>query len=118
MLGIDNSLSMQEQNVGKLALQSLTTLSLAMTKMEVGKISIASIDKGFGLLHHFETPLVPADIPFILSQFNFDYSDTNSCDIVTKPYFVSGNFIIGFSTTLCVTNHCVINFFFRAWPVL
>jgi midasin (ATPase involved in ribosome maturation) len=36
MLAIDNSLSMKEMNVGQLALASLTTLSLALSKMEVG----------------------------------------------------------------------------------
>ena len=36
LLAIDDSYSMSEQNVGFLALKSLTTIALAMTKMEVG----------------------------------------------------------------------------------
>ena len=45
----------------------MTIVSLAMSKMEVGKIGIASIKNGLTLLHDFHTPLTPADSPFILS---------------------------------------------------
>ncbi|KAL4485768.1 hypothetical protein ABPG72_012308 [Tetrahymena utriculariae] len=81
LLAIDDSLSMSQQNVGYFALQSMTILSLAMSKMEVGQIGIAAIKDGLQLLHDFNTPLTPADSPFILSQFSFTHSDTNSSDL-------------------------------------
>lgn len=43
LLAIDDTSSMSEQNVGPLALQALTTLALALTKLEVGQIGIAAI---------------------------------------------------------------------------
>lgn len=51
----------------------MTTVSLAMSKMEVGDMGIAAINESFKLIHPINTPLTPADVPFILSQFKFDY---------------------------------------------
>ncbi|EGR30434.1 type a von willebrand factor domain protein [Ichthyophthirius multifiliis] len=81
LLAIDDSMSMQHQNVGFFALQSMTTLSLAMSKMEVGQIGIAAIKQGLNLLHDFNKQLTPADSPYILSAFQFQHQDHSSNDM-------------------------------------
>ena len=82
MLAIDDSLSMKEQDVGFFALESLTMIALAMSKLEVGQIAISKIDDGFKLLHPFDVPLNSTDGPYILSQFSFEYHDQTSSDLV------------------------------------
>lgn len=84
LLAIDDSLSMSQQNVGFFALQSMTTLSLAMSKLEVGQIGIAAIKNGLQLLHDFSKPLTPAESPFILSHFDFTHADSDSSDLVRR----------------------------------
>ena len=86
MLAIDDSLSMSEQNVGFFALESLTTLALAMSKLEVGQISISRIEDGMKLLHPFDTPLTSAEGPYILSQFTFEYQSPMSSDLVMNIF--------------------------------
>ena len=73
---------MQQQDVGVLALQSLTMLSLAMGKLEVGEVGICAVHNGMRLIHDFKTPLTTSDTPFVLSQFDFTYQDTHSSDLV------------------------------------
>lgn len=63
------------------ALQAMTVLSLAMSKMEVGQIGIAAIKNGLMLLHDFNKPITPTDTPFILSNFEFTHSDASSSDL-------------------------------------
>lgn len=82
MLAIDDSLSMSYQNVGFFALESLTLMALAMSKLEVGQISICKIDSGLKLLHPFDTPLTSNQGPYLFSQFGFAYHDKNSSDMV------------------------------------
>ena len=86
MLAIDDSLSMGEQNVGFFALESLTVLALAMSKLEVGQIAISKIGDGLDLLHPFDSPLTTSDGPYILSQFNFQYQNMTSSDLVRKNF--------------------------------
>lgn len=74
---------MQQQNVGVLALQSMTTLALALAKLEVGQISIAAIKDGFKLIHDFQQTLTEKDCPYILSQFDFQFQHVTSADTVT-----------------------------------
>ena len=88
MIAIDDSLSMSEQNVGFLALESLTVLALAMSKLEVGQISICKIAEELKLLHPFDTPLRNSDGPYILSQFKFEYQDINSSDLVIYYIYI------------------------------
>ena len=49
MVGIDDSLSMQENDYGFFALKSSIILALALAKAEVGKIAISGIQNGLKL---------------------------------------------------------------------
>ncbi len=53
LIGIDDSLSMSNQSVGPLALQSMMVLGLALQKLEVGQIGIASITNQCNMLLDF-----------------------------------------------------------------
>ena len=81
MLAIDDSLSMSEQNVGFFALESLTMMALAMSRLEIGQLAISAIKQGMQLLHPFDKPLTSNEGPYILSQFKFRYYDENSSDL-------------------------------------
>jgi hypothetical protein len=81
VLAIDDSLSMSEKNVGYLALESLLTLALALTKLEVGKINISGIRNGMHEVLGFDQTFVPSEGQRIVSQFNFKFSDEYSADM-------------------------------------
>ncbi|CAD8092675.1 unnamed protein product [Paramecium sonneborni] len=81
LLALDDSLSMSENQVGYLSLQSLTSLSLALSKMEAGQIGIASIHEGMRLLHDFSKPFTQLDCPLILGQFNFEFESKQSSEL-------------------------------------
>ena len=57
-----------------------------MSKMEVGEVAIASIEDDMKLLHPFNTPLTASQSPFILSQFDFEFSSLNSSDLVKNCF--------------------------------
>lgn len=72
---------MSEQNVGFFALESLTMMALAMSRLEIGQLAISGIKQGLELLHPFDKPLTSNEGPYILSQFKFRYYDENSSDL-------------------------------------
>jgi len=80
-LAIDDTLSMSEKNVGYLALESLITLALALTKLEVGKINISGIRNGIHEVLPFSKPFQSSDGQRIISQFTFKYADSMSADL-------------------------------------
>ena len=90
MLAIDDSLSMSEQNVGFLALESLTMMALAMSRLEIGQLAISGIKQGLQLLHPFDKPLTSNEGPYILSQFKFQYFDENSSDLSMVNFLRQG----------------------------
>ena len=49
MISIDDSLSMQENDYGYMALKSSIVLGLALSKAEVGKVAISGIQRGLKL---------------------------------------------------------------------
>lgn len=81
LIGIDDSLSMQEHDYGLMALKSSIILGLALAKAEVGKIAIAGIQNGLSLVHDFDKPLDASCGPYILDRFKFDYSEKHSADL-------------------------------------
>eukprot|EP01015_Nassula_variabilis_P003581 TRINITY_DN1241_c0_g2_i5.p1 TRINITY_DN1241_c0_g2~~TRINITY_DN1241_c0_g2_i5.p1 ORF type:complete len:1010 (-),score=318.66 TRINITY_DN1241_c0_g2_i5:37-3066(-) len=89
LLALDDSLSMKEQKVGYLALQSLVTLSMALSKLEVGQVGIASISDGMDLLHQFEKPLTTSDCRNIMSHFSFNYESAYSADLALPKFLNS-----------------------------
>ena len=82
-LAIDDTLSMSEKNVGYLALESLITLALALTKLEVGKINISGIRNGMHEVLPFSKPFTPSDGQRILMEFSFKFADSMSADLGT-----------------------------------
>ena len=51
LIGVDNSLSMQEKNVGKLALYSLSILSRAIQNAQIGELLISKIENGMHVMN-------------------------------------------------------------------
>lgn len=88
MLAIDDTLSMSEKNVGYLALESLITMALALTRLEVGRISIAGIRNGLHPVLPFEKPFLPSEGQSLLDNFSFSFSDKMSADL-GLPNFLS-----------------------------
>lgn len=70
-------MSMSENKVGQVALESLASLSLALQKMEAGQIAIASIQDGMTLINPFRVQFTTQ----ILSHFNFIYENKTSSDL-------------------------------------
>lgn len=79
-LAIDDSLSMKEKNVGFFALEALTTLMIALDKIEVGEICVSAIRNGMHVVHPFEKQLMLSAGPELVSHFDFSYSDHQSAD--------------------------------------
>lgn len=88
ILAIDDTLSMSEKNVGYLALESLITLALAMTRLEVGRIAICGIRNGLHEVLPFDKPFLPSEGQRILNEFSFKYSSQQSADL-GLPLFLS-----------------------------
>jgi midasin len=80
ILGIDDSLSMNEKNVGYFALEALTTFAIALNKLEVGEIMISAIRNGMTELHPFNKPFSPSEGPKLISNMGFNFSDQVSAD--------------------------------------
>ena len=69
-----------EKDVGYFALEAMTTFAIALSKLEVGEISIAAIRNGMETLHPFNKPFLPSEGASIISHFGFRFSDTSSAD--------------------------------------
>jgi midasin len=87
-LAIDDTLSMAEKNVGYLALESLIILALALSKLEVGKLSVSGVRSGLHEVLSFAQTFTPALGQQILDNFTFAHSDQHSADI-GLPAFLS-----------------------------
>ena len=81
LLAIDDTSSMSEQNVGPLALQALTTLALALTKLEVGQIGIAAIRNQQEQFHPFERTFIASDGSKLIDNFGFRFTHQLSADL-------------------------------------
>ena len=74
MIMIDDSMSMGA--AGPLALSALATIANAMTRLEVGELSIASFATDVNILHKFGTPFTEESGAKVVSQFKFQASST------------------------------------------
>lgn len=77
MLAIDDSRSMADNGKGQLALEALTTISKALSKLEVGEVSVLSFGTQVKLLHGFDMPFTDQHASRVISEFNFKQNDTN-----------------------------------------
>ncbi len=69
LIAIDDSLSMQEQNLGFFSLEATVTLVEALNRLEVGKVAVARIRDRMELLQSFEDSYSNERSAFIVSQF-------------------------------------------------
>lgn len=74
MIMIDDSMSMGA--AGPLALSSLATIANALTRLEIGELSIASFADEVHVLHKFGTPFSEEAGARVVSQFRFQASST------------------------------------------
>ena len=74
MIMIDDSMSMGA--AGPLALSSLATIANALTRLEIGELSITSFAMDVNVLHKFGTPFTEEAGARVVSQFKFQASST------------------------------------------
>ena len=74
VLAVDDSRSMQENGCGVFALEAVTLLTRALTRLEVGQVGVLRFG-GTGHvrpLHDLDTPFSDAAGPSVLSNLRFD----------------------------------------------
>lgn len=84
MISVDNSLSMKEKNVGKLAIFSLMILTKALQKAQVGEVLVSKIENGMRLIN--QSHIGSHTDNNVLDQFDFGYSDENSMDFSISSF--------------------------------
>lgn len=77
LIAIDDSESMIGNGSGQLALESMTLIARALSRLEVGQLGIASFGANFRLLHQFSQPFSDEAGPQILQKFTFAQKTTN-----------------------------------------
>ena len=85
-IAIDDSLSMKEHNLGFFALQSMIILSSALSKVNIAKISVCSIENEMHLLNSFDESLSKEKLAYILSHFKFNFSSNSSYDFAMMNF--------------------------------
>lgn len=58
----------------------MTTLAIALSKLEVGEISITAVRNGMTTLHPFDRPFFSSEGAKLISDIGFDFSDQQSAD--------------------------------------
>lgn len=78
LLAIDDSRSMAETMCGTFALEALTLISTAMTKLEVGDLGVARFGGAIGaeILHPLGSPFTPEVGASIMSKLRFSEDNT------------------------------------------
>ena len=74
VIAIDDSRSMRENRCSSFAMEAVTLVARAMSRLEVGQLSVVSFG-GAGAtlpLHPLDRPFTDSDGPRILSQLRFD----------------------------------------------
>eukprot|EP00026_Physarum_polycephalum_P000014 Phypoly_transcript_00014.p1 GENE.Phypoly_transcript_00014~~Phypoly_transcript_00014.p1 ORF type:complete len:3744 (+),score=763.97 Phypoly_transcript_00014:755-11233(+) len=84
MVAIDDTASMTENKSGQMALEALTMICKAMSRLEVGQLAVAKFGKDMNLLHPFETPFTDREGPQIITQFPFSQDSTNMATFLAK----------------------------------
>lgn len=99
LIAIDDSLSMQEQNLGFFSLEAMVTLIEALNRLEVGKIAVARIRDRMELLQSFEDNYSNERSAFIVSQYNFEHSGKNSHDFAMANFVRDANKLLDFQNS-------------------
>ena len=82
MLAVDDSLSMRENGANDVALKSLSLVTQALTKLEVGEIAIAKFGASCELLHPFDMPFTDDSGARVVSKFSFQQSRTATANVL------------------------------------
>ncbi|ETO20397.1 type A von Willebrand factor domain-containing protein, partial [Reticulomyxa filosa] len=84
LICIDDSESMKENSVNRVALEALCILCNALYKLEVGKIGVLSFGHKVEMLHSLDSVFSDNDNTgaFILSQFSFAQRETKYQDLI------------------------------------
>eukprot|EP01138_Halocafeteria_seosinensis_P012840 gb/GECG01013116.1/.p1 GENE.gb/GECG01013116.1/~~gb/GECG01013116.1/.p1 ORF type:complete len:2837 (+),score=464.98 gb/GECG01013116.1/:1-8511(+) len=82
MLAVDDSLSMRENGAAAVALESLSLVTQALTKLEVGQIAVAKFGSTCELLHPFDMPFTDESGARVVSRFSFEQSRTATADVL------------------------------------
>ena len=93
MIALDDSLSMKDQGVGYLALESLSVLGMALNKvrplfnlqLDISQMIIGKITNTLEILHNTEEQFSFAKCEQVSRSFSFAYEEKNSADLV-RPY--------------------------------
>jgi|LauGreDrversion4_2_1035121.scaffolds.fasta_scaffold156190_2 midasin len=93
LLAIDDTLSMRDN--GFFTLEALTTITDALHRLEVGQVAVAAIRDRMTLLQSFETS---SNIPFLVSQFAFDFSAPKSADTAIANFVRDSNSLLDTQT--------------------
>lgn len=84
LLSLDDSRSMAESHSVHLAYQTLALVSQALTKLEVGQVSIAKFGEGVDILHDFGESFSDADGAKVMRAFKFDQHRTDVAALVER----------------------------------
>jgi len=84
MVAIDDTASMTENKSGQMALEALTMICKAMSRLEVGQLAVAKFGEDMTLLHPFDTPFTDREGPQIITQFPFMQDTTNMVTFLSK----------------------------------
>lgn len=84
LLSLDDSRSMAESHSVDLAYQTLALVSQALTKLEVGQVSIARFGEGVDILHEFGETFSDSDGAKVMRAFKFDQHRTDVAALVER----------------------------------
>lgn len=93
LLAIDDSASMAESDAGAMALESLALVISALSKLEIGRVAVASFGAETEMVRSFDEPL-PLSIERgakLLQHFRFSQKETNVVKLLRFIYSEMGN---------------------------
>lgn len=84
LLAIDDSESMSDSGAGPMAIESLALITSSLSKLEVGRLAVASFGKEACLVRGFDEPLPLSDGKggYLLQQFTFRQKETNVANLL------------------------------------
>ncbi|OLL27013.1 Midasin [Neolecta irregularis DAH-3] len=88
MIAMDDSKSMAESESVRLAFETLSLVSKALTQLEAGSIAIASFGENFRLVHPFHQTFTFEAGVKVCQQFGFSQVRTNVKDLVRQSIII------------------------------
>jgi midasin len=91
LLAIDDTMSMNSNNLGFFSLESMIAIVEAFNMLEVGKVAVARIRDRMELVHSFEDTYSAERAAFMLSQFKFSHTADTSADHAMANFVSDSN---------------------------